>query len=175
MSRKTKRPADSMWKLFFDRSKSAEGLQGESDRAVSLITAAFLDDALELLLRKCLIDRAKITDELFGSDRPLGSFSARVKMAYCLGHISRRTFEDLEVIRSIRNDFAHSRESITFATPSIRDRCMNLSVPLVTPGEDCPDFTLPRVRYIESTAWINNLIQAREREIHRPTWPANRP
>jgi len=138
--------------LLVERWKAATALEKESDRAVALITAAFIDEALAALLRHALVDDAKILDELLGTDRPLGTFSSRIKLAYCLGHISHGSFRDLETIRAIRNDFAHSREALNFHSPGIKDRCLKLRAPLIIPGDAFPDLKNPRVRYVESTS-----------------------
>lgn len=161
--------------LLVERWKAATALETESDRAIALITAAFLDDALAAVLRHALVDDAKILDELFGTDRPLGTLSSRIKIAYCLGHISHGSFRDLETIRAIRNDFAHSRQALNFQSQGIRERCMKLRTPLIVPGDTLPDFSNPRVRYLQSTSWLANVLQAREREIQRPSWPSDRP
>jgi DNA-binding MltR family transcriptional regulator len=174
MGNKKKKPHFTMWELFHDRFKAAEAFERESDRAVALITAEYLNLGLELLLRKCLIAKTKVVDEFFGFDRPLGTFSARIKMGYCLGHMSDHSFKDLNTIRDIRNDFAHSRETISFSTQSINDRCLSLRIPMITAGWVQPDFSSSRIRYIEATSWIGNQLQARESEIVRPSWPNNR-
>ena len=169
-----KKRTESAWELFRERSRAEEAFESESDRAVSLITAAFLDDGLEALLKKCLVDRQNLVNELFSYNGPFGTFSARINTAYALGHISEITFNDLNIIRGIRNDFTHSKQEIIFDTPSIRDRAMNLSFPIITVGSETPDFESPRVKYIEITSWTLNKIQAREREIESPSWPENK-
>jgi DNA-binding MltR family transcriptional regulator len=169
-----KKHTESVWELFHERTRAEEAFESESDRAVSLITAAFLDDGLEALLRKCLVERHNLVNELFSYNGPFGTFSARINTAYALGHISETTFKDLNIIRGIRNDFAHSRKEISFDTPSIRGRAMNLSFPMITAGSETPDFDSPRVKYIEITSWTLNKIQAREREIESPKWPENK-
>lgn len=161
--------------MALERWKAATALDTESDRAVALITAAFLDDALAALLRHAFVDDGKVLDQLLDNDRPLGSFSSRIKLAYCLGHISHASFKDLEAIRAIRNGFAHSRRPMSFRSPTIKDRALSLRTPLIVAGDSLPEFKDPRVRYIGSTSWLANVLQAREREVQRPTWPANRP
>jgi hypothetical protein len=49
-------------------------------------------------------------------------------MAYCLGLIGPHIRDDLDIVRGIRNDFAHGHREITFDEASIRDRCLNLSL-----------------------------------------------
>jgi DNA-binding MltR family transcriptional regulator len=47
--------------------------------------------------------------------------------AFALGLISEKTYRDLQILREIRNEFAHFSESVSFDTPSVRDRCRELS------------------------------------------------
>ena len=168
-----KKRCESVWELFLEHSQAEEAFKTESDRAVSLITAAFLDDGLEALLRKCLINDPLKVDELFSYNGPFGTFSSRINIAHALGHISETTYNDLNIVRGIRNDFAHSRQEISFETQSVKDRAMNLSYPMITHGAETPDFGCPRVRYIEITSWTLNKIQARERELSNPVCPEN--
>ena len=48
------------------------------------------------------------TIELLEGDRPLGTFSARIKMCYRLGLIDETLYLALEQLRSLRNPSAHS-------------------------------------------------------------------
>jgi hypothetical protein len=101
-------------------------LQGESDRGAALIAGAYLEVTLSSMLRRFLIDEAKTVDELFGDNRPLGSFSSCIKMAYCLGLIGPKMRTNLDIIRGIRNDFAHSHDELMFSHPGIQERCLSL-------------------------------------------------
>jgi DNA-binding MltR family transcriptional regulator len=98
----------------------------QGDRGTALIVAAWVDDALEALIRARLRPDKSLADDLLRSDGPLGSFSARIKMSYLLDLIEPTARKDLELIRKIRNDFAHARSELRFTTPSIRDRCKQL-------------------------------------------------
>jgi DNA-binding MltR family transcriptional regulator len=103
-----------------------EQLNKESDRGVALIAAAYLDATLESMLRKYLVDDAVVVDELFKHPGALSGFSARIRMAYCLGLIGPDLRHNLDIVRDIRNDFAHDIEHTSFDTDSVRDRCSNL-------------------------------------------------
>ncbi len=90
----------------------------ESDRGCILIGASVLDDVLCDLLKKKLGRSDHIIKQamepLFSGMGPLSSFSARIKLSYCLGLITQWEFEDLERIRKIRNKAAHEYTSKTF-------------------------------------------------------------
>jgi len=115
-----------------DWNKFYEELQNESPRAAVIIAGAFLDSQLRDLLSSFLVDDPKVVDEFLGSDknpdRPLSSFSSRIKAAYCLGLISKSIYDDLETIRKIRNKFAHKTHGYTFDEPEIVSWCNSLKL-----------------------------------------------
>lgn len=114
------------YKFFFKE------IQNESPRAAVIISSAFLDAQLRVIIAKSLVDDPKIVDELLGSedkpDCPLSSFSSRIKMAYCLGLISKSVCHDLDNIRRIRNKFAHKMHGYSFDEPEIISRCKSLKL-----------------------------------------------
>jgi DNA-binding MltR family transcriptional regulator len=98
-------------------------LQTESDRGAALIAAAWVDDSLTEYVRSRFVEDGKAVKELLTGDVPLGTFSSRIKLAYCLGWIGPDVRADLNLIRSVRNEFAHSRGELSFSVPAIRNRC----------------------------------------------------
>jgi DNA-binding MltR family transcriptional regulator len=102
-------------------------LSGESDRGAALIGAAYIDDSLKHVFLSRLGGDEKTKLSLLDFDGPIGSFSSRIKLAYCLGWIGTEFRSDLDTLRGIRNDFAHERAAISFSTESVRDRCKNLN------------------------------------------------
>lgn len=107
--------------------QAAVTFEKESDRGCALIAVAWVDDALTAYLKSRLRDEKRIVDSIFRPDGPLGSFSARIKAAYLLGIITATLYSDLEIMRGIRNDFAHVRRSVRFKDQSIKDRCKLLA------------------------------------------------
>jgi DNA-binding MltR family transcriptional regulator len=101
-------------------------LAGESDRGLALAGAAMLDDALEVLLKARLLDKPKAVTSIIGLDRPLGTFSSRIKVTYLLGLLEETEFRDLELIRKIRNDCAHNRGDVDFGAAPQKDRIAEL-------------------------------------------------
>jgi len=98
-------------------------LKSESDRGAALIGAALIDDSLSYYIRSKLVDDDKAIKELMVGDVPCGTFSAKIKLAYCVGWIGHDLRTDLDRVRGVRNDFAHDRSGMTFDTQSIKDRC----------------------------------------------------
>ena len=99
---------------------------GLDDRSLVLMSAAWVDDALEIFLKRRMLDDKMVIDKLFGPDRPLGSFSSRINLGYALGHIGKTVWSDLESVREIRNAFAHVRHALTFDDESIKTRSSQL-------------------------------------------------
>lgn len=125
-----------------------EEFEKESDRAAVIIGAAFLDEYLRQLIASFLIDEENEVNELLGSEkhlmRPLGSFSARIRTAYCLGLISKHEYHDFKIIRDIRNRFAHEMHGLSSANQAIWQDCNRLIYPnkvMAEVLETDPDFS----------------------------------
>ena len=60
-------------------------------------------------------------------ERPLGTFSAKISIAYRLGLIDKDFEYALQVVRKIRNSFAHSIENETLSKSSHHDRLFEVT------------------------------------------------
>lgn len=49
-------------------------------------------------------------------------------MSFLLGLLPKNIYNDLGILRKLRNDFAHNEKSITFETDYIKNRCKALQV-----------------------------------------------
>lgn len=101
------------------------------DRSLAIVTGANVEKSLEdqLMLRMTNVSAAELK-VLFQSDgAPLGTFSAKIKIGHAFGVFGSSTKNDLEIIRQIRNAFAHARKPITFATTEVSDACRRLQTP----------------------------------------------
>ncbi len=100
--------------------------QQESDRGCVIFSASLLDDDLETLLRAhCLKDAnvaKKVVDPLFHVYAPFSTFSAKIQVSYAMGLIDKGLYTTLDLIRRIRNDFAHERKAVSFQTPKYQSR-----------------------------------------------------
>ncbi len=97
----------------------------KNDHAIAIVGAAFLDTLLEHILWAFLADDEDEVKELLQPDQPLGTFSSRIKMVYCLGLIYKPVRDDLDYVRKIRNKFAHTLDA-SFEDHQIKDWCRNL-------------------------------------------------
>jgi len=142
------------WKEFLDE------FQTESDRSCAVLGAAFLDEQLRSLLEAFIVDDPKRIAELFdGVGAPLSSFSAKIQMAYALGFVSPSELRDLELIRKVRNEFAHDLHGVIFATPSVASRCAELTGCNVVAGSI--GGLGPRSRFTVSVAMLANWVALR--------------
>jgi hypothetical protein len=103
-------------------SKIAVQLMVESERGAVLLGSARIDFALEKLLKSIMSPHPDGNDNLFQSDRPLGTFSAKISLAFRLSLIDKTIEHALQMTRKIRNDFAHSFEDQSLSMQSHRNR-----------------------------------------------------
>lgn len=117
-------------------------LQGTSDRSCIITSASIIDHLLLEVLRKYFVPNTGADDTLFCGNAPLGSFSSRIEMAYRIGIISKQFRSDLNVLRRMRNDSAHSIDIIAFSDRSFRDRvlCLMKSLKIM---DRCPFLVAP--------------------------------
>ena len=104
-----------------------EEFQGESDRAATVLGAAYLDAHLRQLITAFLVDDStKVHSLLKGT---LASFRNRIGASYCMGLISQDEHDDLHTIREIRNKFAHRLHGLSFSDDRIQRLCSKLLLP----------------------------------------------
>ena len=103
-------------------------LMKESDRGAALVGFAYVDTLLTRLFKAKMLPE-KLTEELFEGFGPLATMAARIKVAYCLGWIGPETHHDLNLLRKVRNEFAHAHAPVTFSDASVQARCRELSAP----------------------------------------------
>lgn len=100
----------------------------KSDRAAAIIAASFLEDSLRFLLeRRCVQLSKREYSELF--DRgPLSSFEAMIKIGFAFDFYRNLVRDDLDIIRQIRNAFAHAMVPLSFDTPQVISKVDGLKV-----------------------------------------------
>ena len=112
------------WSSFY------EEMATESERAMAVLAAAWIDSLLtrklEILFSK---GNSKTRQNLLNSDGPFASFSAKVNVTFCLGWIDVDVHHDLEVIRKIRNTFAHQIHGLSMDSPAIKELVKTFRIP----------------------------------------------
>lgn len=83
----------------------------ESHRGAVLVTCSFLDELLREIIDTFLIEDSDRELLLDGFNAPIGTFSARIKVAHCLGLISDEERNDCDILRKIRNEYAHNHRA----------------------------------------------------------------
>lgn len=109
------------------------GMEGE--RSSVVLGAERINVALEDLIKSSLQPSLNKTDTLFTSDGALASFSRKIEMAYRLGLIDLPFKHALDLVRKLRNDFAHAIKVESLQQDSHADRVKALSK-LVTDGNE---------------------------------------
>ena len=102
-------------------------LAEEGERALVIGGAARIDVVLERLLKAVLKPHPGGDDNLFDPDRPLGSFSAKISLAWRMGLLDAETEKSLQMIRKIRNDFAHAETRISLSDSAVKSRIRELA------------------------------------------------
>ncbi len=134
-------------------------LQDEPDRGCVLVGAAFLDDVLKSLLELHFVNDRPVTAKLLRQDGVVGTFGARIELAYALGLVSSAVHDDLNIIRKIRNVCAHRHHPASFHTPEIRDRCEALGVyRMVWSFEEWPSYEA-RQQFVYSVCLLVVIIE----------------
>ncbi|MCX3308328.1 MltR family transcriptional regulator [Pantoea vagans] len=115
----------------------------ESDRGSVLIAASILDEWLCDIIQAHLMNDKVAKSLLKGATAPLSSFAARTGLAYALGLIMEHEYNELTTLRSIRNEFGHSWNGVSFETPKIQNKIEQL--PWLGP-DDVPN--TPKTKFI---------------------------
>ncbi|MFB3306805.1 MltR family transcriptional regulator, partial [Pseudomonas sp. AMR01] len=100
--------------------------ENPNERAIALVAATFLETLLDHILLAFLPEDEKEVNQLLNYNQPLGTFSGKITMVYCLGLMEKKVKKDLDLIRKIRNKFAHQLR-VDFEDGQIRSWCNELS------------------------------------------------
>jgi len=145
----------------------------ESDRGAVLVAGTMLDERLKEILKSFLSDSKSTLNLIEGFNAPLGTFSSRIAACFSLGLIQKNEFDELNIIRKIRNEFAHTWDNASFETGIIKDLCSKL--PWLGPNEFEPNSTL-RQRFNAAVSilltdflWRARLVLKERRE--ERIWP----
>jgi mannitol operon repressor len=102
----------------------------ETERGAALAAAACLDDLLGRVIFNFLISNDSGHALVNGFNAPFGTLSARIAACHAMGLISETEFRESEIVRKVRNEFAH-KVQMSFENDKVRSLCaaMKLSVP----------------------------------------------
>lgn len=94
----------------------------ESDQGKVLVSHGYLEQLVEDVLFAFIRDIPESRRLCEGRNAPLSTFHSQVTACYSLGLITESEHHDLQLIRKIRNEFAHHIHT-SFETQSVIDRC----------------------------------------------------
>jgi DNA-binding MltR family transcriptional regulator len=97
----------------------------ETERGLALAAASMLDEQLGRIIEAFIIPNKGSKALLDGFNAPLGTFSARIASSYALGLLSEIEYRECELIRKVRNEFAHQIK-VSFETEKIVSLCAQL-------------------------------------------------
>lgn len=144
------------WQVILQYSDGAPTLQ-TADRAIALVLGSILEQGLELsILSHCVLgwNTAEAEAEqrkLFsGGEDGAMNFAVKIRLAYALGVYGPATRSDLDMMRNIRNLFAHDRGHLTFDDAVASNLCAQIKWISQYPwgGLVGPEPASPRAQYI---------------------------
>jgi mannitol operon repressor len=111
-------------------------LLGESDRACALIAAAAISDKLCELLKLYFVklNETDINHLFYDQGAPFGDFASQTDISFALGLISPQERHIVNIIRKIRNVFAHTLAQIDFSHELVTSTLSKIS-----PGKPLPN------------------------------------
>ncbi|MYA60585.1 MAG: hypothetical protein F4X40_08560 [Chloroflexi bacterium] len=103
------------WSDFFRE------LQSESDRGVAIITGAWIESLIERKLKTMFTKGNSRSRKQLFENQAFSNFHSKALAAHCLGWIDTEIFHDIDLVRKIRNKFAHEFHSINFERSEIKE------------------------------------------------------
>jgi len=97
-------------------------------RGPGIALPTILENRTTEMLKLAMRRDTAIAKDLFRASGALGSFGIKIQLAYMLGLITKDTYRDLDILRKIRNDFAHNVGIKTFDDPQISSRIKSMHV-----------------------------------------------
>jgi DNA-binding MltR family transcriptional regulator len=97
-------------------------LTAQSHAGGALVAAAIVEEGLQILL---LMKMRRLSnaeaEHFFGNYGPVGTFAAKIDIPYAFELIDNDLYNDLKVIKAIRNKFAHAAVETHFGSAEIID------------------------------------------------------
>ena len=85
--------------------------------------AAVEDNLYKLILSNMRQISSDDEDKIFSGYGPLSSFSSKITVSYAFSFIGDKSRRNLNLIRDIRNAFAHTGAALSFETKEVVDVC----------------------------------------------------
>jgi DNA-binding MltR family transcriptional regulator len=98
----------------------------ENDRAAAVLVAAEIDRVILKMLESFMLPARKASSPFLGRDAPLEAFAVRIELLYRIGLIPPVMHHDLQLIRKIRNKFAHGPTGLDFDQSPVKELATKL-------------------------------------------------
>jgi len=165
---------------FYDRLRIfLESSNSETDRGRALVASSLIEEMLEEVIRAFLIDNSATKNLFDAANAPLSTLSAKASARRALGLISAAEFRDIDIVRKIRNAFAHS-VLCSFEDQKIKDWACALKVGMTYLDALDNDHTArvadPKQRFgMVTTSLISSLYNrahhVRKQKLRDIAWP----
>lgn len=100
----------------------------EADRSSAILIFALIEDIiLNEILRYTRTSRKKLINEISTGSGLLSTANDRIQFVYLLSWIQENTFNDMKILKSIRNNFAHNADITNFDDEKIKLLISSLS------------------------------------------------
>jgi len=133
-----------VWHIASDAEHElVETLDLDSDRAAALIGASMVENRLQETILAKVSHVPRVKERLFTSSGPLGSFGVKIDLAYMLGLLTKSAYNDLMIVKNIRNDFAHNLNIKNFQSQKIKSKTDNFVILNTHVGEFINDIDSP--------------------------------
>lgn len=126
---------DKMEPEDYEFSAILNAVNNDSERSAVMVAAAHLSELLRRLIVAYLIENQGVKGLFSGPTAPLGSFSARCSAAHALGLLLDDEVRQLNLIRRVRNAFAHEARA-SFRDEQIVSKCFLLDAEYRMPPTD---------------------------------------
>ncbi|MDR6943704.1 MltR family transcriptional regulator [Mucilaginibacter pocheonensis] len=141
-----------------------EELEVESDRGAAIFAGTFFECTLKIILEE-LLNKVKSTKSLLeDANGGLNTFSAKINICYSLGFITLHEYQALNILKKVRNQFAHNFEyKFSFEDKKISAQCSALKLEIE--GLKLQKFETARQTFIESVKHLHQKLIDRHYEV----------
>jgi hypothetical protein len=158
----------------------------DNDRGAAILASTLLDNALRYVIWRRMTEAfykfSGAEEKYFTNDGMLSTFDAKITFSETLGIFGLETRHNLDIIKRVRNVFAHAAIPITFATPEIAASCDTLKVPSDLKGKKwesprdkflagCITISTDLINYADSIRRVKAADLAADRLIPVPPQP----
>lgn len=144
------------------------------NRTAAVVAASFVENNLGFAITTRLKELSPAQHaKLFDDDRAvLGTFSAKIEIAFALNLFDQTVKDDLDAIRHVRNQFAHNLDVRDFDHSEVRDHCDALFgtkylawTESLNPPKPEPD---RRQKYLNAAAHLTSRFDLEAKHLQRP-------